>query len=188
MNVSKTKKVKVTLLNELDKQILLYFIERKTNKIALTDLFNNFYDYNTTELQRSILRLSEYGIFILLRDLTLYVNDIAVLLQTLFNLRYSDSVAILSFVFRSNLSAIRHGKEVIFSYNDIQSYNYDDIITTKMNLLYRRRKKTFWNAVSELCRRGYLTKITKGIYRFEYKTLDSRLLLFLDNLYRVNTT
>lgn len=176
------KKVKTTLLNYLDRQILLFFVERRTRRIHLSDLFDNFRSYSTTELQRSILRLCEFGILLLLRDLMLSIDSIPLLLQSLLSLKYNASASILFFIFKKNLFAIRRGEEVVFTYKDIQTpYDQDDMNVVRLNLLYYQKKNTFWHAVNELCKRGYLIKTAKGIYKFDYAMLGESY-LYLCNI------
>ncbi|MEM4275252.1 MAG: hypothetical protein QW776_00600 [Candidatus Nitrosocaldus sp.] len=180
---TRVRKKELKKLNELDKQILLFFIERKRHKVTLAEVIDglNLNDFRIIELFDSLTRLNRYRI-IFVRALTIELHDIVALLQFYLQLERYNTALLLYAMLRKLLLIKKRAPEknsIIFSYDDVIFPYWEDDYAQQLRLLCSRNKRIIHNAFHELVKRGYITSKHKYVYIFTANLLPEGIYEFI---------
>ena len=170
-------------LNELEKDIILFFVQNDLKNVELKVILDMYRAYQPIEIMESIMKLCRYGFFFLTREATLTPDNYPLIIQVVMRFKRQATSYLLYYLVRQNSFAIRHSEPAVFDYKKVFCLpkQLEDRYIYKVYMLYYRQDHELWNAIDELKRKGYLIKIGKGKgkYRFRYELLPVELLKFL---------
>lgn len=178
------KKIRVATLTELEKQILLFFVNDKMRRTTLVEILDINRKYMPVEVLEAVVKLYNAGIVVVLYDSTVCIDNIPLLLQVFLSLKRYASALLLYVLFKQKRYEIDENKRVTFNYQDIPYFTpIEDAYVEELSYIYYKRKQTFWHAIQELINEDYLIPLNKNRYEFKYDIIEKSLREFLYSLF-----
>lgn len=181
------EKVKTATLSSLERDILLLFLSRRVKRMNLREILEEFQGHQPHIVLKSIMRLCDYGILLLLDNLTVVLDNIPLLLQTLLHFKRNTTAYMLYFLFRQNTHALKEGRRVMFNYRIMQipRHRESDRHIQYVYCLYCSRTgiRRIWNAVDELRQHGILVKKSGYVYEINLDVLPQEMREYIFSIF-----
>ena len=170
-----------TPTDELERSILLFFVQQKRRSVRPEELFDMFRRYKPYLVMKAVVNLCEQDYLIILNDAMIEINNYPLLIQYFMRFKRIATAYLLYFLIVQNRTKIRTRSKAVFTYDMffaprmIESTHIVEVITFVLN----KRNKKLFHAKDELLERGILIKESNRHYIFNYEKIDPMLLDFL---------
>lgn len=179
------KKIKIKL-SELEKDILLFFVQSMQREMKLKTILINYHGkYQQYIVMEAIVKLCKLGYLLLHTDTTVTFDNPPLLLQTFMNFERITTAQLLYFIIVQNRSTIKKHETATFNRKMFLIPRLaDNRHISHILTLYCTTKEEIHKSTYELVKRGLLYKKGRLNYVFDYNRLDPMLLEYLVRSYQ----